>query len=128
MKKILFPFNSKYQHLKKYWWHRLFIVIFVLVVLFVGVSVWQSALQQEAKGYKDCITSSNYIYDSGYLPIPANQSAITEQKCSDTFPIHPLLDFSFGLIVAIITFYFLQIIYYKILLYIVFGPKQNTTN
>jgi hypothetical protein len=116
---FLTPFSSSRQHLKRYWWHRLLVVVFAVVVFSTGVCVWQAALQEEVGGYSSCIQISIDAYDDGTYT--QSQYVAEQQQCSVIYPIHALLDFSFGLLAALATFYILQLIYYKVILYIVFG-------
>lgn len=118
MKKYLFPFSHKYADFSKYWWHRFLIVVFILSILFVGVYVWQSLNQYELNGLSNCnqlgLSSSS----------SSESDAIVYQQCSDIYPIHSLLNFGSGLLSSIILFYFLQFIYFKVILYVVYGNKK----
>ena len=121
---LLMPFSSKHQYLKKYWWHRLLVVVFVVSVFSTGVYVWQTVLHQEVAGYLSCISAD---ITQEYANNTYNQNHFTaeQQQCSSTFPVHALLDFGIGFVAAVITFYFLQLIYYKVILYVVFGNSKT---
>ena len=132
MKRYFFPFSQKYKYLNKYWWHRLLAVIFIVIIFSIGYFTWQSSLQSEVAGYSNCYQLNSDIYDGTYnylSPTKADKQWETaKRECLDAYPIHSLLDFGLGLIMAIITFYLLQFIYYKIILYIVFGSTYNKSN
>ena len=101
----------------------MFVVIFAIIVILSGWYTWQYSVQSEVAGYSNCYQLKSYIYDNSSSPNTYTQWEIGKQECLANYPIHGLLDFSFGVIVAIITFYFFQVVYYKVLLYIIFGSK-----
>jgi len=125
MKRILFPF--KLQHnLDRHWWHRLFVVLFFLVVFGSGINVWRSLNESDFQGYYACHQQNL----DEYMQAPVSQASLNQQKvgaqrCEDSFPIHTSWNFVAGLIFAIIVFYLLQLIYYKVFLYVVFGNQAK---
>lgn len=116
MKKYLFPFSVSYKNFSKYWWHRLFVVIFIISVTAIGIYVWRSSLNYEINGYSNC-----YQFALKY-PI---YSSVNQGGCAGLYPIHWVLDFLIGLFSALISFYFFQILYYKFFLYIIFGKNKT---
>ena len=57
----------------------------------------------------------------GYVNAQGQITATKQSTCAVLDPVHPFLDFGLGLLAANFTFYLLQLIYYKIILYIVLG-------
>jgi hypothetical protein len=110
LKKILFPFTHKYHELHKYWWHRLLVVIFFIATLVILCLVLISLNQMELDSLNTCM-NINIMWDR---PI--------DQGC-DVFVVHRKINFLIALLATIVSFYLLQFIYYKILIYIVFGNK-----
>ena len=125
MKNIIFPFRKNYSELKTHWWHRLLIVAFTISVFFAGVLTWQSSNQSDMNSYSNCLKLEMAIYDSSNSPNADQQWKTGQKECSDSFneTSHPILNLIIGIITAIVTFYLLQVIYYKIVLYIAYGRK-----
>ncbi len=126
MKSILFPFSKNYTQLKNYWWHRLLIVAFILAVSFSGIFVWVSSNEADSSVYVSCLTTEIYVYDNSKSPDADQKYEAGKKRCSESFDQyrHPLINLIFGLVTAAITFYVLQVIYYKLALYIVYGKKS----
>jgi hypothetical protein len=115
LKKVLFPFAHKYPELHKYWWHSLFVVIFFIAVLSILFSVYISLIIAEMDSYARCVHSN------------VNLGLSMNQGC-DVFVVQPALNFSGGLLASMVSFYLLQLIYYKIFVNIVFRNKFKNEN
>jgi hypothetical protein len=123
--KTLFPFASTYPQLQDKWWHRLAVVIFYAVIIGIGIYTWQSALEADISPQTFCIQTVYEVYTASPVSQDSlNQNNIGLQKCESDFPTHRIQDFFLGLTASLITFYLLQVIYYKIFLYIVFGKTS----
>lgn len=83
MKKILFPLIIKYKALNKFWWNRLFLVIFIALLVYIF----------------------SHFFLLGF----------------EEFPYYYAL--AIGLVFTLTANYLLQLIYYKVILYIFLGSK-----
>src|SRR5262249_47826284 len=113
---VFFQHARTFPQLKNHWWHRLAIVAFTVTIALVGYQAWQTPLQEDAQAYGNCLvmrTDAN----------PNITLTSAEQICAAIWPIHPLLDFTLGLAAALVTFYALQLLYYKVVLYVAFGSR-----
>lgn len=108
--KLLFPFVVKYKGLNKFWWNRLFLAMFIILILATLVFVWISLNNEQYKGYEACVYLSSYSEGSF-------------DGCSEIYKIHSGYNFLMALVVALVASYLIQIIYYKVILYIIFGKK-----
>lgn len=120
VKKILFPFSNKNTSIEKYWWHRLFIVLFFIFIVYTFFFTMASLNRQELNAYSYCLS----LGDSMKIYTGETNNFINA-NCDKSFPVHRLLNFGLALLSTILLWYLLQIIYYKILLYIVFGRNNN---
>jgi len=110
IKKILFPLVVKYRDLNKFWWHRFFLVIFAILIVATLLSVWIGLNKEEMDGYIACVGLSNY-------------SEIASTKCGEIYKIHSSGNFLIGLAASLVVNYLIQIIYYKVILFIFLGEK-----
>lgn len=158
IKKILFPFSVKESDLKNRWWHRLFIVIFYILLGITLVFIFLKLNNTELKSRSDCLSFTKYpnIYTGQYEMVTQQQMELennkssygtdyynaeknrlrqewddiskeAEQRINDCFslnPIHNKLNLGLALFSTILIWYLLQIIYYKILLYVVLGSNK----
>ena len=108
MKKILFPLIVKYKGLNKFWWNRLFLVAFVILILFTLFSVWLGLNNEEI--------------DRRVICLSFNAQSEIKTDC-DVFEVHSGFNFLLGLLSAIAINYLLQLLYYKVILYIFLGNK-----
>ena len=98
IKKILFPFSSGYPELKKYWWHRLCVCLyFVALYAFYILSV---------NTQDKLCTWTDYSHVMHF--------------CSASEQIQNIV---VALLIAIFASYALQVFYYKVFIYIIFGKK-----
>lgn len=117
MKQFIFPFYKKHPQLSKYWWHRLLVVVFFILVIFSFFFVWIGLNMDAMNSIKVCVDK---YYDTCLNSSLPNCIGSFCDRYNDTHPAQNLL---FGFIGLIIANYLLQIIYYKIFLYVLFGKK-----
>ena len=147
MKKILFPFYKKGLLLKKYWWHRLFIVLFFLTVITIGLFPLYTTFKNHSSRNALCFTEYERELQSNIEAYPKNvqtfgiNTAVGFSKADDDLTKGILSicldnDWSnyigdlklmpiFGIIFAILVSYGLQLIYYKIFIYVIFGKGKD---
>jgi|GEM_PF-5046701 len=108
-----FPFAHRYNHLNQYWWHRLFSVLY-WVVLFLTL-IWFFWLNQsyQNSGYELCFRIN---LESNVEPV---------SRGCDVFMPHTLSNIGLAIIGTVIISYLLQIIYFKVFLYIVGKRKAS---
>lgn len=120
MKKILFPFYSKYPKLGTFWWHRLGVVTFFFIVLGMFIFTYVDANNAEERKMDGCINSQNYISN------PQNYVKTIDEVCgSDFYRVHYRNNLINAIIAMVIFNYLLQILYYKVLLYIFLGKRLH---
>jgi hypothetical protein len=76
---------------------------------------WQVPLQQKVKAYSSCVVASATVFSRTFV--------VADAMCSELWPIHSRLHFTMGIATAVYALYVLQLIYYKVLLYVVFGSS-----
>lgn len=125
--KALFPFRAKHTYLRAYWWHRFFVVVFFVLVGAIPFLV----LAYSDAGYWDCLSHhtvescdiESILKNVGALPFALFLWLFTESKF--VFPISHILG---SLVTALVGSYTFQIIYYKALIYIIFGNRKEKTS
>lgn len=119
MNKILFPFYKKYPGLKRFWWHRFFIVVFFFSLIFTPIYLYTQEISFAQQRLESCITSIGFIKDF------QNRIKAEQDLCfnSELYKIHKGEILLPIIIVVIIAAYLIQIVYYKIFLYIIYGNK-----
>ncbi len=119
IRKFFFPFTNKYTQLANYAWHRFAIVIYWLII---GVSLIGT--------YFVLMANQTSLLDNCYrLHIalnPQNGIQTMESSCSawNTTPGPNLIAAVVG---TLVLSYIIQILYYKIILYIIFGRNSKQT-
>lgn len=81
---------------------------------------WGNLNQYEGSGYVSCFTL-RYSLNSLSNPSIADVAA----ECERLYPVHSLFNFGISLLLTVIIFYLVQFIYYKVILYIVYGSNQE---
>ncbi len=111
--KILFPFKKHWSHLKDFWWHRLVVVIFHITLVFTLFGTW---FCQNISEYDQtlCINTAHQTN----LPFGLGSYYCVHQV------VHVWINLIHSLILMILMSYILQLFYYKILLFIIFGNKK----
>lgn len=119
-KKIIFPFRSDEEYLKNKWWHRLLVVLFFITLVFTPIFTWWGYNDNERSDFSYCISRGGVGFNNDGIDFrPTNFDTI--DYCEMKYPIHSLLNLSIAILLTIILSYFFQFIYYKILLYIIYG-------
>lgn len=118
MKKIIFPFYNKYPKLGNLWWHRLLIFIFFVSIFSVFVFTWIGSNMHEISLRDQCLSPIYSNYTDSFELIK-----IRIHSCYEIFTVNGRDNFLWGLVAMIVANYLLQVIYYKIFLYIIFGNK-----
>ncbi len=115
IKKIFFPFAIKYTHLIKHSWHRFAIVAYWIIIIFSLFGVFSSIQTPEINNRANCFSMQIELH-------PTNALQAMDANCSVFQP-----DTGFNIIVAIIATliisYLIQIVYYKIILYVALGKN-----
>jgi len=157
VKKFVFPLSCKETSLKNYWWHRLFAVIFFILLIATPVSIFLKLNNVEIKSRDNCLSFNPEIYSGRYEMVTQQRMRLENNKssydinsynveqdrlqrewdninkeekgridnCFTTYPIHNKLNLGLALLSTILLWYLLQIIYYKVLLYVVLGSNKN---
>ena len=124
IKILFFPFYKKNLILKKYWWHRLLTVLFVLVVIWGGFRMYFSE-NRNADVYRSntcwhTVSSVGGIkYGSPFFQSEYDKCLTETPQTYYFFNLIPVL------VVALIFSYGLQFMYFKIFYYIIFGKHQD---
>ena len=127
MKNLILPFSLKHPQLKEHWWHRLALVLFVLITLSSSVITWRTLNAIDVEGYGRCVQPVMDTYFS--VPIPISEENLQKnitglQGCWDVYhPRSQFFNFTITGIVSIVIFYLLQILYYKVVLYVIYGKS-----
>jgi hypothetical protein len=110
MKRLLFPFSSSYDNLTSFWWHRLFQILFIVLIALSLLYLWRWGNSQEMSPYIGCLQAT--------AQPPATDSSICIAP-----EVHSGENFLVALLITIILSYIIQVVYYKVLLYIVLGKN-----
>lgn len=122
MKKIFFPFYNKYPKLNVLWWHRLSVVIFFVFIVVTPIFLFLFLVHDDIQSWEKCIDGWDYWRTHGDYSIVG---PLIEEDCGANIVIHRRLNSFFAIISTIISSYFLQIVYYKIFLYIILGKRLD---
>lgn len=114
-KKILFPFIAKYSGLNKFWWQRLFLVIFLVIVITTFFYTWFAFNADQYKGYRSCL---GLCFDYSVSSNCGTHCTVYRENI-----ISPTGVSLIAFLASLIVNYLIQIIYYRIFLYIIFGDK-----
>lgn len=131
MKKIFFPFTKTYSNLKKYWWHRVLVILF-----FIGVAIAPYKLTMLAyeNSFDPLFSCDKYAYDD-FLEREYNDSSVAKwenekAECENKYFVSENTFFFYGAILYIVFFYGLQAVYsliiVKLVVYIVRGDQKNS--
>jgi len=144
--------------LKKYWWHRLSVVSFGLIIIGSGLYFWTVFLKSDEQPWQQCfdsawavyhiqsaLTADNYRIKVGYDNYGSAQRTADDNlleaqtsadhanlqtsvdKCEAEYPFHQLSeDLPLTVISMLILSYVLQLIYYKVIIYIIFGDDYDS--
>ena len=112
--KILFPFykSSRYNFIIKKWWHRLFIVVFIVALIVVAWNIFVYLNEYETR-----VCDMYLIPGYGY-------NIETYGECLMAIPVHPFQNLGITVLAVIAVSYVLQLVYYKILIFIIFGKNK----
>ena len=132
--KVLFPFRAKHTYLRAYWWHRLFVVIFFialsvlayLILVAYGECVDQRLHYSSDRGALfDCNIKSNIIMLIFGL-LWSNTPFVPESIVTVLYFLNSSVIFSISTAILTASYVF-QTIYYKALIYIIFGQEIRNT-
>ncbi len=116
LKKIFLPFSTEeYKFLDNKWWHRLMKVLFAVWIIF-----WLYLLRTNISYMDLCIKWDSQNF--GYSYIGALRECINWDTNWEYFSIYNIL---LPLVITIFSYYILQIIYFKIVIYIIYGNKRK---
>jgi hypothetical protein len=115
MKQFFFPFAKKYNYLSRYVWHRFAIVLYWILLVAVLYGIYHSLQAPEVNALATC-------YQTWIQTVPSISLQTLDADCAG-YPLDTGFNFGIALIGTFIASYLIQIIYYKIVLYIIFGKK-----
>jgi len=116
LKNFLFPFNiSKYKFLEKKWAHRLLKVIFLIVLLF---NLWFFFIHftNNRENLQSRCRQNNYSIEQD------NRDEVYKY-CDTKYPITIWFYAIYSILITLIINYILQIIYFKIIIYIIYDKN-----
>jgi hypothetical protein len=126
MKKIIFPFCNKYPKLGIHWWHRFFVAIFFILITVMPIFLYITLVNSDIQSWQGCANQFNF--DFWNRTDPLGWSKVVENVCGPNAIIHYRDNLLFAIVSMILISYLLQIIYYKIFLYIVLGKRLHEPN
>lgn len=106
LRKILFPFARRWPQLATHWWHRLVVVLFGTFVVVSPFGIWLWAQIGEVKSYTTCV------------------AAFSDEICEWGYYVFPKANIIGALVVTLLISYFLQFIYYKLIMFVVYGKPK----
>ena len=113
IKNFLFPFSGKRVNLDKSIWHRLAVVIFFVgILIFLGWS-WFAIMNFEYSPTKSCVDA---VFASNSYDI---------DHCFELSKVHHIRDIFIALGLTLLASYLIQVIYFKVFLYIILGKNNN---
>jgi len=118
MKKIFFPFYNRDSKLPNFWWHRLIVTLYFIFIVSLPFLLITFLVNDSIKVWKHCAAQFN---DTDLI----QWGKIVTSVCGENSIGNISEYWTISIISTIIAFYLLQIIYYKIVLYVVFGKKIN---
>lgn len=129
IKKWLFPFTKTQNELKKYWWHRVLVILFFLVV---AIAPYQLTIKAYENSFTPLFNCENYASDDfitrDYNEASVKQWEADQAQCRSKYAVSENIFFVYGAINYVIFFYGLQIIYFliivKLVRYIVKGDQE----
>jgi hypothetical protein len=111
IKKILFPFLNKNREMEKLSVHRFLEVVFFLLIAVILIFLWTQLNSVQYNSFKGCALLQN------------SQQGITD--CASVYKVDSLQNFILALLISIVLYYILQVVYFKIVLWIIFGKKKE---
>ncbi|MDO8260376.1 MAG: hypothetical protein Q7T50_02655 [Candidatus Magasanikbacteria bacterium] len=129
IKKWLFPFTKTQNKLRKYWWHRVLVVLFFLVV---AIAPYQLTMTAYENSFTPLFNCENYS-DDDFLARDYNDASVEKweaekAECESKYAVSENIFFVFGAVTYVIFFYGLQAIYFliivKLVSYIVRGGQE----
>ncbi len=127
LRKASFPFvTEKYIFLEKKWWHRLLKILFLLSLLF---SIWyflNTIIEDRDYPLKSCEDQAYSSY-SNYMNESDSMDRLNKviKECRVTYPQTPSLSLLYSLLVTLIISYIVQFIYFKLIIYIIYGDIKK---
>ena len=114
LQRLVFPFVDTSRDLSRYWWHRLTVVSFIIAVVVTLFGVWITLNSNQSSAIATCLEFQLRLTDSIDRAL---------SNCS-SYPFHPRDNFIAGLVTAIVVSYLAQVIYFKVVLYVVLGHRK----
>lgn len=120
-KKIFFPFDTKkYVFLENKRWHRSIKILFFILTIFILFFVRTISNNWDKKWLDNCINKVSKISEKN------NKDTQTKiDNCITAYNSNSGLNLPISLIIIIISYYTLQIIYFKIIIYIIYWNKKK---
>lgn len=115
MRKIFFPFSKKYDQLSKHAWHRLAIVAYWILIMVSFFWMYHSLQSPQESNAIACLQMQMELH-------PGISIESMDAQCATSFP-STRINVLAAIIGTIIASYVIQILYYKVLLYIIFGKN-----
>ena len=121
LRKIFFPFaTEKYKFLENKRWHRLIKVLFFVLTVFVLYFIRILSNNGDREWLSACI---NDVYQTSQNSTKDDQTRVNE--CITTYNNNSGSNLPVSLIIMIASYYILQVIYFKIIIYIIYGNKKK---
>jgi hypothetical protein len=112
LSKIAFPFCHGRGHMDRYAWHRFAVVLFWAALIAIMLAVWLGSNASEMRSYAACLR--------------LNISMEKEMTAGcDAYLPHRWWNMTFAVLVSLVSSYLLQIVYYKVILYVASGRETS---
>jgi hypothetical protein len=117
MKKLFFPFSKNYKHLTNHAWHRFFVVLYWILILASLIGLYWLMQYPEIQNMSNCFSTQIYLHPGGNVNSMDSNCAVFKPDTGSNFVL--------AIIGTLILSYIFQLIYYKVLLYIIFGKNSR---
>jgi hypothetical protein len=105
------------------------VVLFWIAIVWVSVNIFAYSNNSESSPQTSCfegvLSEQTYNNQSYQTTQPMTQSEF--DKCIAKYPVHQWANAGIAIILTLILSYILQLIYYKMFIYIIFGKNNNKT-
>lgn len=119
MKGIFFPFSKKYSYLSKYAWHRFAVVFYWILIIFSLGGIWIPFQSQQVRSFNACYQT--------WMEITPNISLQSLNDHCGTLKPDTWTNFAVAVILVLVISYIVQVIYYKVILYVAFGKNKEVS-
>lgn len=114
IKNFLFPFSEKNAELNHFWAHRLAVVLFFAVLLWIFSFLWFDLGELMSESYISCLSVQN-TSEAMRMCEEAYRNAIREERW---------VNLGTAFAAAFFASYLLQLLYYKVVLWVILGKGR----